>query len=80
VTVNGVPAKLDITGGFISVILPPGARHEVYQVIFAYRPPLVYGGAVISFIAIFLCCAYLLRVDEHLQKWRKSVMLLMQEK
>ncbi len=72
VTVNGVPAKLDITGGLISVVLPPGVRHEMYQVVFAYRPPRLYGGAVITFIAIFLCCAYLLQVDERLKKWHQS--------
>ncbi len=66
VTVNDVPATLEIMGGFISVVLPPGNHDEVYRVVFAYRPPLVYLGGGITILAIMIICGYLLRVDKRL--------------
>ena len=51
--VNGQPAQIESVGGLIGVRLPPG---EAVRVEFAYRPLLLYIGALVSgvFIAVFL--------------------------
>jgi hypothetical protein len=63
VLVDGVPAQLDILGGYIAVQLPPAPEH-IYRVEFAYRPPLVYAGGVVTIFSVVCLVLYLLRVDK----------------
>jgi hypothetical protein len=62
VTVNAQPAKLEVGGGLMGVMLP-AAPGEVLEVVFAYRPPLVYVGGVITILSAVVCIFWLLRVD-----------------
>jgi hypothetical protein len=72
VTVNDVPAKLDITGGFMSVVLPAGTPTELYQVVFMYRPPLMIWGGAVTVLTIVLICGYLLRIDKPVFRLMRS--------
>ncbi|MEO8397716.1 MAG: hypothetical protein ABI700_32275, partial [Chloroflexota bacterium] len=61
VEVDGKPADLESVGGLIGVVLPAGnTPHVVY---FAYRPPLVFWGEVITIISAVCCIGYLLHLD-----------------
>jgi hypothetical protein len=61
VEVDGQPARLESVGGQIGVILPLGTEpHTVY---FAYRPPLLMIGGLITILAAIVSAGYLLRVD-----------------
>jgi hypothetical protein len=54
----------------IGVIIPPSERSQF--VYFAYRPPLVYGGAALTILSALFCTAYLLRLDRFIpQQWLK---------
>ena len=67
VQVDGKAATLESVGGLIGVVLPAGEQsHGVY---FAYRPPLVLWGGVLTVITALLCIGCLLRVDRRI--WRR---------
>ena len=67
--VDGQAATVESIGGLIGVVLPSGnTAHVVY---FAYRPPLVLWGGVLSVITALVCIGCLLRVDRRL--WRRRI-------
>lgn len=59
VEINGREANLESVGGLLGVIIPAGTR-EPQVIEFAYRPPLVYGGGVLTLITAAFCVVYLL--------------------
>lgn len=69
VWVDDQPAKLESVGGFVGVVLPPG--EGTHKVFFAYRPPLLYVGGVITIVTAIIAGAYLLGVDR--MRRRRSV-------
>ncbi|MCU0513192.1 MAG: glycosyltransferase family 39 protein [Anaerolineae bacterium] len=60
VTLNGQPAALEVAGGLVAVRLPPGPG-QFYEVVFAYRPPLVMIGGALTLTTCALCLVVLLR-------------------
>jgi hypothetical protein len=70
VTMDGQPARLEVVGGQIGVTLPRDeSRHEV---IFEYRPPLLYQGGAITLAACLFCVPYLLRADRLIRRLRRN--------
>ena len=66
VWIDGESQSPEIFAKLNAVMLPMDG--EVHDVIFAYRPPLLMIGAVITILTSFLSVLYLLRVDRF---WRK---------
>lgn len=60
VNVNGTPRQLESVGGLLGVRLAEG---EAAEIVFAYRPPTLYLGGVITIIGCLLTAIWLLRVD-----------------
>jgi hypothetical protein len=70
VSIDGQPARLEVVGGLIGVILPvDNARHEIT---FEYRPPLLYQGGAITLITGAFCILYLLRGERWLRRLRRN--------
>jgi hypothetical protein len=72
VTIDGQPARLEVVGGQIAVVLPRDvSRHEI---VFEYRPPLLYQGGAITLVTCLFCVPYLLRGDRLIRRRsRRSV-------
>ncbi len=68
VTVNGQPAKIESVGGQIGVVLPREGGEFIVH--FAYRPPWLFRGAVVTLVTSALCAAWLLRLDRRLRRKR----------
>lgn len=58
---DGKPVPVVSVGRQIGVALPPDG--QPHRILFAYRPTLLFTGAAITLLAIFLLIAYLLRLD-----------------
>jgi hypothetical protein len=69
VDVAGQAARLESVGGLVGVILPPGSGRLTIR--FAYRPPLVRQGGILSLFCAGICAAYLLRVDRVIRPRRR---------
>lgn len=69
VRVDGQPAQLESVGGQIGVILPPGST--VHEIIFEYRPPLLFIGGGLTLLTWLGCVAYLLRWDRRFRQTPK---------
>ncbi|MBZ0309115.1 MAG: YfhO family protein, partial [Anaerolineae bacterium] len=65
VSVDGSPAYLESVGGLIGVLLPRDSQK--HSVEFAYRPPLVYRGGVLTLFTCGVLSLYLLRADRLLK-------------
>jgi len=61
VSVNGLPANLEVVGGQIGVVVPKGTGS--YAILFQYRPTLVMISLIISLLTSLFCIVYLLRLD-----------------
>lgn len=61
VWLDGERQPLDIFAKWNAVKLP--MDDEIHDVVFMYRPPLLYIGAIITFLTILGCIVYLLRLD-----------------
>lgn len=66
VWVNGERAKLDIVGGYIAVTIPSGT--VMSEVVFKYRPPLLYLGSIATLISIGGIIVYLLGLEKWIWK------------
>ena len=59
VSIDGQPARLEIVGGQVAVVLPTDeSQHEI---VFEYRPPLLILGGAITLATCLFCVLYLLR-------------------
>ena len=72
VEVDNQPASLKSVGGYLGVVIPPGAgQHQIH---FAYRPPLLLFGAGITLLTALFCTVYLLRLDRFIPpKWSAKI-------
>ncbi len=68
VTVDGAPAQLESAGGQVGVVLPPG--DALHLVEFAYRPPLLYAGGVLTLLTAGACGLYLLHGERVIRRWQ----------
>jgi hypothetical protein len=69
VEVDGEPARLESVGGLLGVVLPAGSGQHIVH--FAYRPPLLFLGGVITLMTAVVCVGYLLRADLLVpERWR----------
>ncbi len=68
VTVDGQPAIVESVGGRLAVALPDkNADGGTTQVIFGYRPLILYFGGLITVLTALFCMGFLLRLDERVQ-------------
>lgn len=65
VKVDGKTAYLESVGGLIGVLLPRDSQNHTVE--FAYRPPLVYRGGVLTMLTCVVLSLYLLRADRLLK-------------
>lgn len=72
VQVNGAPAKLDVVGGVVAVVLPAGTTQ--YNILFQYRPSEFFIGAAITLITWLICVAFLLRAERLIPRtwWERA--------
>jgi hypothetical protein len=69
VEVDNQPATLESVGGLLGVVVPVGQGQRFVH--FAYRPPLLYLGALITLIFAPLIMLYLARADRFIpRQWR----------
>jgi hypothetical protein len=66
VLLDGEHERLEVVGGQVGFVLP--ADGEPHEIIFRYRPPLLYVGGMITLLTWLVCVGYLLRVDQRLQR------------
>ncbi len=70
VTLDGLPAPLELVGGLIGVILPQG---EVpHRILFVYDPPLLKLGGALTLATALFCALYLLKGERWLDVVHKS--------
>ncbi len=65
VWLDGARAPLESVGGQVGVVIDEPGPHEV---VFAYRPPLVYLGGAITLLTWAVCILYLLNADRPLRR------------
>jgi hypothetical protein len=70
VRINGEPARLESVHRRLAVRLPESESPAV--VVFSYRPPRLYLGALVTVTGIVLLAGYALRVDRRLVRRRTS--------
>jgi len=76
VTIDGEGFPIESVGGLIGVQLPPKVSGSgLTTIIFAYEPPLLFLGALITLGGAVVCALYLLRA-ERLIVWLRRVVML----
>jgi hypothetical protein len=70
VSINGLPATLEVLGGQVGVLLPPGTQE--YAILFEYRPPLFFLGGALTLGTWAFCILYLLRAERLVLRGRRA--------
>lgn len=71
VSINGQPAKVVSISGRLGVILPEKPATTSVEIVFTYEPPLLFIGAVITFVSILLFTLFALKLDRMFIKVRR---------